>query len=84
MKFPTGKTITLEVELSDTIDSVKAKIQVLEGIPSDRQQLLFDNVHLEGHQTLTITPSNIVQFLIFNCKRVSMHVDMLCVYIKYQ
>merc|ERR1719464_1664335 len=53
VKTTDGKTITLNVEGSDTIRSVKEKMEFFEGVPPEMQHLVFAGRQLENGRTLS-------------------------------
>jgi len=53
IKTLTGKTFTIETESTDSVDSVKTKIEDVEGIPIDQIRLVYVGRQLEDGRTLS-------------------------------
>jgi ubiquitin C len=52
IKTLAGRHITLEVEPTDRIEDIKTKIQDKEGIPPEKQALIFSGKQLKEGNTL--------------------------------
>eukprot|EP00930_Biecheleria_cincta_P074345 TRINITY_DN61554_c0_g1_i1.p1 TRINITY_DN61554_c0_g1~~TRINITY_DN61554_c0_g1_i1.p1 ORF type:complete len:686 (+),score=136.92 TRINITY_DN61554_c0_g1_i1:42-2099(+) len=53
VKTLAGKAIELDIDISDTVDMVKAQIEGQEGIPADEQNLISGGKQLDGSCTLS-------------------------------
>ena len=53
LKTLTGKTLTINVEATDTIEQFKSLVRLMEGLPPDQQRLVFAGKQLEDNRTFS-------------------------------
>ena len=53
VKTLTGKTITVDVEPDESVESLKAKIQEKEGVSPDQQRIIFGGKQLDSLKSLS-------------------------------
>ena len=67
VKTLTGKTITNQAERTDTILTVKSKVQDQEGIPVDQQRLIYAGKQMEDTGTLAdynVQPNGVMHLVL--------------------
>lgn len=52
VKTMTGKTLTIDIGSSETVDVLKQRIYEKEGIPADQQRIIFAGIQIDDEQTL--------------------------------
>ncbi len=53
IKTLTGKTITVDVNEDDTVETLKQRINEKEGIPVDQQRLIFGGKQISEERTMS-------------------------------
>ena len=67
--LPSGKTLTLQLETTYTIEKVKKMIQNEERIPPDQQRLIFAGKQLENLSTVSGCKIENESKLLLECKQ---------------
>ena len=65
-----GRTISLDVQITDTVRDLKVQIQDRDGIRADLQRLMFDNKQLKNSESLSsygIRDDSVLQLILREC-----------------